>query len=164
MPCALRVSCDGAVGDRAWFARWPDSCYSARVNQARAYRYAVAIDPSDIDFMGHVNNASYLKWVQAAVISHWQGVAPAEAVARHLWVALKHEITYRKPAFLDDDVIATVLLEKVQGARAFYQTIIRRGEEVLAEVRSSWCCLDADTRRPARLAGSIVEKFFPKPL
>ncbi len=112
--------------------------------------------------MGHVNNASYLKWVQAAVISHWQGVAPAEAVARHLWVALKHEITYRRPAFLDDDVIATVLLEKVQGARAFYQTIIRRGEEVLAEVRSSWCCLDADTRRPARLTASIVDKFFPK--
>lgn len=114
--------------------------------------------------MGHVNNASYLKWVQAAVISHWQGVAPAEAVARHLWVALKHEITYRKPAFLDDEVIATVLLEKVQGARAFYETIIRRGEEVLAEVRSSWCCLDAETLRPARLAASVVERFFSKPL
>lgn len=112
--------------------------------------------------MGHVNNASYLKWVQAAVISHWQRLAPADAVADHLWVALKHEITYRKPAFLDDDVIATVLLEKVQGARAFYETIIRRGEEVLAEVRSSWCCLDAHTMRPARLAANVVERFFPK--
>ncbi len=132
------------------------------MTQSPAHFYPVAIDPSDIDFMGHVNNASYLKWVQAAVISHWQGVAPAEAVARHLWVALKHEITYRRPAFINDDVIATVLLEKVQGARAFYQTVIRRGEEVLAEVRSSWCCLDADTRRPARLTASIVDKFFPK--
>ncbi|WP_076069911.1 acyl-CoA thioesterase [Sphingomonas montana] len=123
--------------------------------------YPIGIDPSDIDFMGHVNNASYLKWVQAAVISHWQRLAPADAVAGHLWVALKHEITYRKPAFLDDEVIATVLLEKVQGARAFYQTIIRRGEDVLAEVRSSWCCLDAETLRPARLANSVVERFFP---
>ncbi len=124
--------------------------------------YRIGIDPADIDFMGHVNNASYLKWVQEAVISHWQRLAPAEAVAGHLWVALKHEITYRKPTFLDDDVIATVLLEKVQGARAFYETIIRRGEEVLAEVKSSWCCLDAETLRPARLANSVVERFFPK--
>lgn len=134
----------------------------AFVTDSPPYRFVVAIDPSDIDFMGHVNNASYLKWVQAAVISHWQGIAPAEEIARHLWVALKHEITYRKPAFLDDDVIATVVLEKVLGARAFYQTIIRRGEDVLAEVSSSWCCLDAETRRPSRLAASLIDRFFPR--
>ncbi len=122
--------------------------------------HAIGIDPADIDFMGHVNNASYLKWVQEAVVSHWQRLAPPDAVAEHLWVALKHEITYRKPTFLDDEVIATVLLEKVHGARAFYEPIIKRGEEVLAEVKSSWCCLDAETLRPARLAQSVVDRFF----
>ncbi|EQB31792.1 acyl-CoA thioesterase [Sphingobium ummariense] len=123
--------------------------------------YPIGIDPADIDFMGHVNNASYLKWVQAAVLDHWRALAPSEVVAGHLWVALKHEITYRKPTFLGDDVIATVLLEKVQGAKAFYETVIRRGEEVLAEVKSSWCCIDALTLRPARLARDIVQRFFP---
>lgn len=124
------------------------------------YRFPVGIEPADIDFMGHVNNASYLKWVQDAVISHWRRLAPADAVADHLWVAIKHEITYRKPAFLNDEVIATVLLQKVHGARAFYQTVIRRGEEVLAEVTSSWCCLDARTMRPARLARTVIDRFF----
>ena len=128
---------------------------------SRARSFAVGIEPADIDFMGHVNNASYLKWVQEAVLGHWRALAPAEAVAAHLWVALKHEITYRKPTFLGDDVIATVLLERVQGARAFYETIIRRGEEVLAEVKSSWCCIDAETLRPARLATQVIERFFP---
>ena len=130
--------------------------------QSIPHQYTIAIDPADIDFMGHVNNASYLKWVQEAVISHWERLTPAEAIASHLWVALKHEITYRKPAFLADDVVATVLLEKVHGARAFYQTIIRRGEEVLAEVQSSWCCINADTHRPARLTDSIIEQFLGK--
>ena len=125
-----------------------------------SHSYAIAIDAADIDFMGHVNNASYLKWVQEAVINHWQRFAPADAVAAHLWVALKHEITYRKPTFLEDDVIATVLLEKVQGARAFYETIIKRGEVVLAEVKSSWCCVDAETLRPARIAQNVIERFF----
>ena len=131
-------------------------------DHALPHDFPIGIDPADIDFMGHVNNASYLKWVQDAVLSHWQKIAPAEAVASLLWVALKHEITYRKPTFLDDEVIATVLLEKVQGARAFYQTVIRRGEDVLAEVKSSWCCIDAQTLRPARLASSVIERFFPK--
>ena len=130
------------------------------MSNAIPHTYPIGIDPNDIDFMGHVNNASYLKWVQDAVLDHWRALAPTEAVAQHLWVALKHEITYRKPTFLNDDVIATVLLEKVQGARAFYETIIRRGEEVLAEVKSSWCCLDADTMRPARLARDVIQHFF----
>ncbi len=111
--------------------------------------------------MGHVNNASYLKWVQEAVIDHWRAFAPTEAVARHLWVALKHEITYRRPTFLEDQPMAHVVLEKVQGAKAFYQTVIKRGEEVLAEVRSSWCCLDAQTLKPARLARDLIERFIP---
>ena len=83
----------------------PRPCYIGGVSTAIPHIYAIGIEPADIDFMGHVNNANYLKWVQAAVIDHWQRLAPAEAVAGHLWVALKHEITYRKPAFLDDDVL-----------------------------------------------------------
>lgn len=130
------------------------------MSHAIPHRFSIGIDPEDIDFMGHVNNASYLKWVQAAVLDHWRALAPSEAVAQKMWVALKHEITYRKPAFLEDDVIATVLLERVQGARAFYETIIRRGEEVLAEVKSSWCCVDAETLRPARLTRDVIQRFF----
>ena len=134
------------------------------MNRPLPHFVPIPVDPADIDFMGHVNNASYLKWVQDAVIDHWRALAPAEAVAAHLWVALKHEITYRRPTFLGDDVIATVLLEKVHGTRAFYETIIRRGEEVLAEVKSTWCSIDAETLRPARLAQEVIARFFPEPL
>ena len=128
---------------------------------AEPYYYPILIEPADIDFMGHVNNARYLGWVQDAVLSHWHKLAPADAVAAHGWVALKHEITYRKPAFLDDEVIAKVVLESIQGARAFYQTVVKRGETVLAEVKSSWCFIDNDTLRPARISKDISAFFMP---
>jgi acyl-CoA thioester hydrolase len=127
---------------------------------SRTLDYPIHIQPADIDFMGHVNNARYLNWVQDAVVAHWQKLAPPQAVAEHLWVALKHEITYRKPAFLNDEVMATVVLEKVEGVRAFYSTLIQRGDELLAEVKSSWCCIDAQTLRPARIAKDIAAHFF----
>jgi acyl-CoA thioester hydrolase len=127
------------------------------------FRHTIAIGPGDIDHMGHVNNAVYLTWVQDAVVQYWEKVAPAEAVARHLWVALKHEITYRKPTFLDDVVVADVLAQQVRGARAFFTTVLRRGEEVLAEVTSCWCCLDAATLRPARLAQDVADRFVGRP-
>lgn len=126
-----------------------------------SHSHPIDITPEDIDFMGHVNNANYLSWVQDAVVAHWQKIAPTHAVTEHLWVALKHEITYRKPAFLNDEVFAEVILQKVQGARAFYDTVIKRGEDVLAEVKSSWCCLDAETLRPTRIAQDVAEYFFP---
>jgi acyl-CoA thioester hydrolase len=127
-----------------------------------ALRFPIQILPADIDFMGHVNNARYLNWVQDAVLAHWRGLAPPQAVAELAWVALKHEISYRRPAFLNDEVVANVLLESIQGARAFYHTVIQRGEEVLAEVKSSWCCIDAATLRPARISADIAAYFFPK--
>jgi acyl-CoA thioester hydrolase len=57
-------------------------------------------------------------------------------------------------------VVADVIAERVEGARAFFTTVIKRGEEVLAEVKSSWCCLDAVSRKPARLAREIAAKFL----
>ena len=47
-------------------------------------------------------------------------------------------------------------------ARAFYEIIIKRGEEVLAEVKSSWCCLNAETHRPARVSKSIIDHYIGK--
>ena len=124
------------------------------------FRHPVAIEPADIDHMGHVNNAVYLKWVQEAVVDYWRSVAPPNAVAQHMWVALKHEITYLRPTFLQDIVVAEVIAEKVEGARAMFTTVLRRGEEVLSEIKSSWCCLDAVTHRPARLAREVVGRFI----
>jgi acyl-CoA thioester hydrolase len=130
---------------------------------ALPFSYPIKVAVADIDFMGHVNNARYLNWVQDAVLAHWNNLAPEEDVASKAWVALKHEITYRKPAFLEDDVIAHTVLERFNGARAFYSTLIKRGEEVLAEVQSSWCCIDAETLRPARIGEHLREFFFPMP-
>ena len=128
---------------------------------AKPFAFPITVLPADIDFMGHVNNARYLTWVQDAVLAHWRKIAPADEVAAKAWVALKHEITYRKPAFLDDAVIARTVLESIKGARAFYSTVIHRGEEVLAEVKSSWCCIDAQTLRPARIGEEVARFFFP---
>ena len=129
---------------------------------AKPFAFPIKVVPEDIDFMGHVNNSRYLNWVQEAVLEHWRNLAPPDAVAQRAWVALKHEITYRKPAFLEDVVVANVVLESIHGARAFYETVIKRGTEVLAEVKSSWCCIDAETLRPARIGEHLREFFFPK--
>ena len=48
---------------------------------AKPFAYPITVEAGDIDFMGHVNNARYLGWVQDAVLAHWHKLAPAEDVA-----------------------------------------------------------------------------------
>jgi acyl-CoA thioester hydrolase len=54
-----------------------------------------------------------------------------------------------------------VIAERVEGARAFFRTVLKRGDDVLSEISSCWCCLDAATKRPARLARDVIGRFVP---
>jgi acyl-ACP thioesterase len=60
------------------------------MTKALSHLHRIGVLPSDINFMGHVNNARYLNWVQDAVLAHWNKLAPPETAAKYLWVALKH--------------------------------------------------------------------------
>ncbi|QXI65848.1 hypothetical protein CP157_03640 (plasmid) [Paracoccus marcusii] len=111
--------------------------------------------------MGHVNNAVYLHWVQEAVVRYWQYRCPPQAQTELLWVALKHVIVYRLPLFLEDQVEAHVMATATRGTRASFTTLFKRGNDLVAEVRSSWCCVDANTRRPRRIASDIARAFLP---
>ena len=126
-----------------------------------SHLFPIKIVPEDIDFMGHVNNSRYLNWVQEAVLEHWRNLAPPDAVAQRAWVALKHEITYRRPAFLDDVVVANVVLESIHGSRAFYETVIKRVEEEVVEVKSSSFCSESQTLPPARTRQALALHIFP---
>ncbi len=57
------------------------------------------VDASNIDHMGRVNNTVYLRWIQSAVTSFWRQSAPGDVVHSVAWIALKREISYRRPAF-----------------------------------------------------------------
>ena len=54
------------------------------------------------------------------------------------------------------------MLEQVRRESAFYETTIRRGSEVIAEVKSRWCCVDAVTQRPVRVSAAVMACFFPE--
>ncbi|MEG3126152.1 acyl-CoA thioesterase [Sphingomonas sp. GB1N7] len=125
------------------------------------FLHAVSIRAEDIDHMGHVNNAVYLRWVQDAVVDYWTSVAPEGAVAAHLWVATRHEISYLRPALLGDTVVARVVTRSIRGARVFFDTVFERGVDVVASVTSTWCCLDSSTLRPSRLAIDVADRFLP---
>ena len=86
-------------------------------NSQKRFSHPVNIGPEDFDELGHVNNVVYIRWVQEVSASHWLHVAPEEIRQRYRWVVLRHEIDYRNPVFLLDEIVGTTWIGEHHGAR-----------------------------------------------
>lgn len=114
---------------------------------------------SDIDAQGHVNNVRYLQWIQDVAVAHWLSKATAAQKAEIVWVVVRHEIDYQRPAFENEDVTALTWLGEPMGAKWERLTEIRRGDEVLVKAKSIWCALDKKRLRPRRIDAKLKETF-----
>ena len=135
------------------------------MNQDR-FELSIAVEPADIDPLGHVNNVVYLRWVQDAAVAHWRAAASAEDQEALLWVVVRHEIDYKRPALLDDEIIArTWVGTATQRAFDRHTELLRRKDmRVLAQVRTVWCPIDAKTGKPTDVSDEVRARFSVEPL
>src|SRR3546814_14295274 len=72
--------------------------------------------PGDIDELGHVNNAVYVRWLQDVATAHWVKLASPADVARYLWVATRHAIDYPRSLLPHQTVTARPWVVDPSGA------------------------------------------------
>lgn len=132
---------------------------------AEIFTQRFGVDPGDIDELGHVNNIVYLRYAQEIAIAHWRTRATPEMIAGFVWVVMRHEVDYRTPLTLGDDVeVRTWVDEAPQGAAwARFVEIRKAGaEKPSAQIKSNWALLDAQTRRVRRVPQEIVQRFLAR--
>ncbi len=119
------------------------------------------ITPDDIDQLGHVNNVVYLRWVQDAAIAHWSATAPAGDQASLRWVVLRHEIDYKRPAFLGDEITArTWVGSATRHAFERHTELLRKSDGLmLARARTVWCPIDAETGKATDVSAEVRSLF-----
>ncbi len=123
-----------------------------------SFSLPVRVKVSDIDRMGHVNNSIYLSWIEEAVHSHWEALATPSEFAAYQWVAVRHEVDYRRPALEGDQVWIDTRIDRIRRVRAWYETIVRRETTCLAEARSCWVCISTDTGALTVIPQEIIER------
>lgn len=125
------------------------------------YELPVSLTEADIDELNHVNNTVYLRWVQEAAIAHWRHAASARQQAEIVWVVLRHEIDYKRPARLGDDVKARTWVGTATTHAFDRHTEIRRADDdrLLARARTVWCPIDLETGRPIKVADDVRRRF-----
>jgi acyl-CoA thioester hydrolase len=116
-----------------------------RDGPAEPFELPIEVRAADIDALGHVNNVVYLQWVQAALV----------------WVVVRHEIDYRRPALPGDAVIARTWVGTATKRDFDRHTEILRAADrkVLARARTVWCPIDPRTGRPTRVGDDVRRRF-----
>ncbi len=128
------------------------------------FTLAITAGPDDIDMLGHVNNAVWVKWIQDVAVAHWAAVAPAEHQRAYVWVVTRHEIDYRGNVSDGETVTGeTWVPEPPRGARFDrYMKFTGADGKVKVEAKSTWALLDRASGRlvrvPADVAGPFLEK------
>jgi acyl-CoA thioester hydrolase len=125
------------------------------------YELAITVDPADIDRLGHVNNVTYVRWVQDAAVAHWTSAASAADQSRLFWVVVRHEIDYKRPTMPGDPVIARTWVGTASRVRFERHTEIVRASDrsVLARALTVWCPMDARTGRLATVSAEVRARF-----
>jgi acyl-CoA thioester hydrolase len=125
------------------------------------FEMIISVLPGDIDEQNHVNNTVYLRWVQDVATAHWRAVASAKAQETIGWVVLRHEIDYKGPAALGDEVLLRTWVGKATRLTFERFTEIRRNRDgrLLSEARTLWCPIDAQTGRPVRVSAEVRSRF-----
>src|SRR5688572_17627403 len=128
------------------------------------YDHLHTIRPDEIDPVGHANNIAYLKWMQSAAMSHstaqgWPWEAYQELGAG--WVVRSHQIEYRRPAFVDEEIVVRTWIadmKKVTSLRRY--RIVRQSDETeLAIAATDWAFIKFATGAPTRIPAEVLESF-----
>ncbi|HKK06404.1 MAG TPA: thioesterase family protein [Gammaproteobacteria bacterium] len=125
------------------------------------FELRIPVDAEDIDMLGHVNNVVYLRWVQDAAVAHWRARAGAEDQASLIWVVVRHEIDYKRPAYLGDEIVARTWVGKASRRSFERHTELRRAADgqLLARARTVWCPIDRASGRLTDVSDAVRARF-----
>jgi len=126
------------------------------------YTTTITAGPEDIDILGHVNNAVWVKWIQDVAVAHWHAIAAPEHHDAYIWVITRHEIDYRGSVLEGETVTAeTWVDEPPKGARFNrYMKFTGADGKVRVEAKTTWAILDRATGRLVRVPPEVAAPFL----
>ena len=127
-----------------------------------AYTATKSAQAEDIDELGHVNNAVWVRWIEEIATAHWRTAADPAHVEAYAWVITRHEIDYLKPLLEGQSVTGRTWAEQPKGARSVrLMEFVGTDETVHVRSRTTWAMINRTTGRLQRVTPDIVAPFLP---
>jgi acyl-CoA thioester hydrolase len=125
------------------------------------FEMTVEVQAVDIDGQNHVNNTVYLRWAQNVATAHWESLASAEAQEAIGWVVVRHEIDYKMPANLGDEIVLRTWVGEASRLKfeRFTEILRKSDRRLLAQARTLWVPIDSNTGKPTRVSADVRARF-----
>jgi acyl-CoA thioester hydrolase len=111
----------------------------------------------DCDPLGHVNNAVYLTYLEAARFAWWHNIFGPTGLKDHGFIIARVEIDYRKAAMPGDRLVIRLRIERV-GRSSFtvaYEIVNAKTRELVAEATSVQVAYDYTTSRSVPISDTL---------
>ncbi|MBB5684682.1 acyl-CoA thioesterase [Sphingobium boeckii] len=127
-----------------------------------SFSLLITAQPGDIDELGHVNNAVWVRWIQDMATSHWAAAADPAHVDAYVWVVTRHEIDYRGNVQAGETLTArTWVGEAPRGARFDrYVEFTGADGKVKVNAKTTWAIVDRKTGRILRIPKEVAAPFL----
>jgi acyl-CoA thioester hydrolase len=118
--------------------------------------------PADIDELGHVNNAVWVRWIQDMATAHWAALAAPEHVAAYIWVVTRHEIDYRGNIGPGESVTGRTWIDTLPKGAQFDRRVefVNGAGKVIVRANTTWAMIDKASGRPMRVTTDISAPFL----
>lgn len=127
----------------------------------------IEVRPTEIDVMGHVNNAKYLEYLEwSREIWYNRANLPFDKLTSlGIGTVTVHiAISYRKEARLGEKLtVYTEPLRRGRSSFVFYQTIYNEKGELVTEAEVTSCTIDLKTRKSTPIPAGLASYFPPIP-
>lgn len=126
------------------------------------FEHRVTAQPDDIDELGHVNNAVWVRWIQDLALAHWYGLAAPAHQDAYFWVVTRHEIDYLRAVGPGETVTGrTWVPDPPRGARCDrLMAFIGADGKPRVKVRTTWAIVEKATGRPIRVPTDVIAPFL----
>ena len=126
------------------------------------FTLSITAEASDIDELGHVNNAVWVRWIQDIAVAHWEAVAPPADRAAMVWVVTRHEIDYRGNVAAGETVTGETWVPAPPKGARFDRHVRFTGADgkVKVEAVTTWALLDRATGRLLRVRPEMAAPFL----
>jgi acyl-CoA thioester hydrolase len=119
------------------------------------------VTPEEIDEYNHVNNVVYVQWMQNISDAHWKEISKNVKNIDYVWFVIRHEVDYKNQAVLGDEVTLRTWVGKTEGIRSVRHFEMYRGETLLVKSQTTFCLLDANTKKPKRITKEVTNLLLP---
>lgn len=132
------------------------------------FLYHPVVQKKDIDFLGHVNNEVYLRWLIEAAIAHSShiGYTPQKFIEmKAAFVVRRHELDYLLPTFEKDRLRIETWLEPMESPRTLrhYEIYNEETHKLVLAGKTMWVFVNLQTGRPTKIPDGMLDVFTKKP-